>query len=122
VMVQKFMDGIVKEGEWSVIFFGGQYSHAVLKIAKAGDFRVQSDFGGTDRAADPPARALQSAIHMVQTVDPTLYARVDGVVDDGQFRLMELELIEPALFLSSHPEAPVRFAETITTMVTRRAT
>ncbi len=46
VMVQEFMDSIVSEGEWSLIFFGGQFSHAVLKTAKPGDFRVQNDFGG----------------------------------------------------------------------------
>jgi hypothetical protein len=113
VMLQKFMNSIVNEGEWSLIFFGGQFSHPVLKKAKAGDFRVQSDFGGTDQAADPPAQVLQSAIHIVRTVEPTLYARVDGVIDDGQFRLMELELIEPALSLASHPAAPSRFAEAI---------
>jgi len=122
VMLQKFMDGVVTEGEWSLIFFGGQYSHAVLKTAKSGDFRVQSDFGGTDQAADPTAQVLQAATRIVQTVEATLYARVDGVVYDGQFRLMELELIEPALFLSSHPKAPARFAEVITTVVTPRAT
>jgi glutathione synthase/RimK-type ligase-like ATP-grasp enzyme len=122
VMVQKFMDSIVSEGEWSLIFFGGQFSHAVLKTAKAGDFRVQSDFGGSEQPADPPAHVLQTATRIVQTVEPTLYARVDGVVDDGEFRLMELELIEPALFLSSHPEAPARFAEGITSVVTPRAT
>jgi glutathione synthase/RimK-type ligase-like ATP-grasp enzyme len=120
-MVQKFMHGVVTEGEWSVIFLGGKYSHAVLKMAKAGDFRVQSDFGGTDRAAEPPAHVLQSAIHIVQTVEPTLYARVDGVVDDGQFRLMELELIEPALFLASHPAAPSGFADAIAATVYPRS-
>ncbi|HWX93530.1 MAG TPA: hypothetical protein VNY29_12940 [Terriglobales bacterium] len=121
VMVQKFMDDIVNEGEWSLIFFGGQYSHAVLKTAKAGDFRVQRDFGGSEQPADPTAQVLQAATRIVQAVAPTLYARVDGVVDDAQFRLMELELIEPALFLSSHPDAALRFAEVITTVVTPRA-
>jgi hypothetical protein len=122
VMVQKFMDSIVSDGEWSLIFFGGQFSHAVLKKAKAGDFRVQSDFGGIEQPADPASQVLQAATRIVQAVAPTLYARVDGVVDDGQFRLMELELIEPALFLSAQPEAALRFAEVITTVVTQRAT
>jgi hypothetical protein len=83
---------------------------------------VQRDFGGTDQAADPPAQVLQAATRFVRTVEPTLCARVDGVVDDGEFRLMELELIEPALFLSAHPEAAARFAEVITTVLTPRAT
>jgi len=119
-MVQKFMDGIVNGGEWSLIFFGGLYSHAVLKNAKAGDFRVQSDFGGIEQPGDPTVHVLQAATRIVQMVEPTLYARVDGVVDDGQFRLMELELIEPALFLASHPAAPSRFAEAIAAAVSFR--
>jgi len=113
VMVQKFMDSIVDEGEWSLMFFDGVFSHAVLKTPASGDFRVQSDFGGSDRLADPPAHVLQSVNQIIQSVEPTLYARVDGVVESNQFLLMELELIEPALFLSSHPAALARFAEAI---------
>jgi len=120
VMVQKFMDGILDEGEWSLIFFGGQFSHAVLKTPKMGDFRVQNDFGGSEHPADPPTQVLQSATRIVQTVTPTLYARVDGVVDDQQFRLMELELIEPMLFLASHPAAPSRFADAIAVATSSR--
>jgi glutathione synthase/RimK-type ligase-like ATP-grasp enzyme len=115
VMVQKFMDSIVSEGEWSLMFFGGEFSHAVLKTPKPGDFRVQSDFGGKSHAADPPALVLECATRAVQAVNPTLYARVDGVVDqvsdESQFRIMELELIEPSLFLASHPAAADRFAD-----------
>ena len=54
VMVQEFMDDILSEGEWSLMFFDGKFSHAVLKTSKPGDFRVQSDFGGKSRAAAPP--------------------------------------------------------------------
>ena len=117
VMVQKFMDNIVTDGEWSLMFFGGQFSHAVLKTPKPGDFRVQSDFGGTFVAANPPAPILECARRAVQALTPTLYARVDGIVDrvhnQGQFCIMELELIEPALFLTSHPAAADRFADAI---------
>jgi glutathione synthase/RimK-type ligase-like ATP-grasp enzyme len=125
VMVQEFMDDILSEGEWSLMFFGGEFSHAVLKISKPGDFRVQSDFGGKSHAADPPAFVIESAIHAVQAVEHTLYARVDGVVDrmsnKAQFRIMELELIEPALFLTSHPAAAERFADAIATAVQSRS-
>jgi hypothetical protein len=121
VMVQKFMDNIVTDGEWSLMFFGGQFSHAVLKTPKPGDFRVQSDFGSRSLAADPPAPVLECATLAVQAVPPTLYARVDGIVDrvdnQDQFRIMELELIEPALFLTSHPAAADRFADAIATAV-----
>jgi hypothetical protein len=113
VMLQKFMDAITTEGEWSLIFFAGAFSHAILKRPKPGDFRVQNDFGGTSRVADPPLHVLASATRAVQAVDPTVYARVDGIVEAGQFRLMELELIEPMLFLADHPEASARFAGAI---------
>jgi glutathione synthase/RimK-type ligase-like ATP-grasp enzyme len=124
VMVQKFMDSIVTEGEWSLIFFGGQFSHAVLKTAKPGDFRVQNDFGGASHPADPPAHVLECAIRAIRTVGYTLYARVDGVVDRARnedlFRIMELELIEPALFLTSHSAATGRFADVIAEAVRSR--
>jgi glutathione synthase/RimK-type ligase-like ATP-grasp enzyme len=113
VMVQKFMESIATEGEWSLIFFAGAFSHAVLKRPKTGDFRVQNDFGGTSHLADPPQHVLASASRALQAVDPTVYARVDGVDEAGQFRLMELELIEPMLFLGEHPAAPARFADAI---------
>lgn len=113
VMVQKFMDEILHEGEWSLMFFGGKFSHAVLKTPLLGDFRVQSDFGGKSRSAEPPAFVLESAVRAVQAVTPTLYARVDGVVNQAQFLIMELELIEPALFFGSDPTAPERFADAI---------
>jgi hypothetical protein len=113
VMLQKFMDSITSEGEWSVIFFAGTFSHGVLKKPKPGDFRVQNDFAGTAHLTEPREHVLSSATRAVEAVAPTLYARVDGVVEDGQFRLMELELIEPALFLADHPQAPGRFAHAI---------
>jgi glutathione synthase/RimK-type ligase-like ATP-grasp enzyme len=121
VMVQQFMDGILSEGEWSLMFFGGKFSHAMLKTAKPGDFRVQSDFGGKSHAADPPGFVIECAIRAVEAVEHPLYARVDGVVDrmsnKAQFRIMELELIEPALFLTGHPAAAERFADAISTVV-----
>jgi glutathione synthase/RimK-type ligase-like ATP-grasp enzyme len=118
VMVQKFMENIASDGEWSVIFFAGTFSHAVLKHPKPGDFRVQNDFGGKAKSCNPPGHVLESAIRLLRGIGPTVYARVDGVLDGDQFRLMELELIEPALFLGEHPEAPVRFADAIVQAVT----
>jgi glutathione synthase/RimK-type ligase-like ATP-grasp enzyme len=112
VMLQKFMHAIA-DGEWSLMFFAGNFSHAVLKKPKAGDFRVQNDFGGTAILADPPDHVLYSATRAVAAVDRTLYARVDGVVDQGTFHLMELELIEPALFLADHTQAVSTFANAI---------
>jgi glutathione synthase/RimK-type ligase-like ATP-grasp enzyme len=113
VMVQKFMDSIVSGGEWSLMFFGGNFSHAVVKKARPGDFRVQNDFGGTSVAADPPAFVLDTAQRIISSIDVTLYARVDGVVEGGRFFLMELEVIEPALYLGSQLSAAMRFAQAI---------
>ena len=115
-MVQQFIEGIRTKGEWSLIFFAGSFSHAVLKLPKAGDFRVQHDFGGTAHLAQAPRFVLQAAALAVAAVEPApLYARVDGVEQDGEFLLMELELIEPVLFLKLDPHAPARFAEAIAT-------
>ncbi len=113
VMVQKFMEPIVREGEWSLMFFGGEFSHAVLKTPKAGDFRVQHDFGGHERLARAPGLAMQAAEKAVRAAGETLYARADGVMDGGEFRLMELELIEPALFLGESPGAAETLAAAI---------
>jgi glutathione synthase/RimK-type ligase-like ATP-grasp enzyme len=116
VMVQKFMEPIVREGEWSLMFFDGEFSHAVLKTPKAGDFRVQHDFGGHERSAQAPVPAMQAAEKAVRAAGDTLYARVDGVMDGDEFRLMELELIEPALFLGESPGSAEKFAAAIAAM------
>jgi len=113
-MVQKFMETVSTHGEWSLIFFQGQFSHAVIKRPKAGDFRVQHDFGGSERTAQPPDFALQAASRAIAAVEPVpLYARIDGVESDGQFLLMELELLEPALFLKLAEGGAERFAAAI---------
>ena len=114
-MVQMFVEEIATRGEWSVIFFQGEFSHAVIKRPKAGDFRVQNDFGGTSERAEPPAAVLDAAVKAVRAAGKVpLYARVDGVESGGRFLLMELELIEPMLFLKSEAGAAERFADAIT--------
>ncbi|HEY7095470.1 MAG TPA: hypothetical protein VH437_02020 [Terriglobales bacterium] len=113
-LVQKFMLEIRSEGEWSLVFFAGEFSHAVIKTPKAGDFRVQHDFGGLETPAVAPDGVVQDAKQVVQAIDTTpLYARVDGVTTHGRLQLMELELIEPALFLKSSLGAAARFAAAI---------
>lgn len=110
-LLQAFMPEIVNEGEWSLVFFNGVYSHGLLKKAKAGDFRVQSDHGGSVHAMPIPLAIQEQAAAMLRCL-PRLpcYARVDGVIRDQQLILMELELLEPELFLELEPEAPARFA------------
>lgn len=114
VMVQEFLEAVSTRGEWSLIFFAGQFSHAVIKTPKSGDFRVQHDFGGSERIANAPDWLIQAAARVIAALDSTpLYARVDGVESGGQFLLMELELIEPALFLTLVEGAAERFADAI---------
>jgi hypothetical protein len=114
VLIQKFVDEIQVKGEWSFIFFGGKYSHAVLKLPKNGDFRVQEEHGGFSEARTPDQTLIKQAQRIVESVDkPLLYARVDAVEMNGKLTLMELELIEPVLFLAHDPLAPRRFAEAI---------
>ncbi len=105
-IIQPFLAEIEEVGEWSLIFFGGEFSHALLKKAKAGDFRVQSTFGGTVHPQDPPKDVLAKAQEYVdQFAKDCLYARVDGAIVNGDFILMELELIEPFLFLQTNTNA-----------------
>jgi glutathione synthase/RimK-type ligase-like ATP-grasp enzyme len=117
-MVQAFVPEIVSNGEWSVLFFDGGFSHAVLKRAAAGDYRVQADFGGSTEARDPGAAIIASAQQALAATAAIghadqAYARVDGVMVDGRFLLMELEMIEPLLFLKNRPDAAERFARSL---------
>ncbi|MFM9838121.1 MAG: RimK family alpha-L-glutamate ligase [Cyclobacteriaceae bacterium] len=113
-LVQKFMPEVQQEGEWSLIFFDKKFSHAVIKRPAAKDFRVQNDFGGSAELASPPPFALEQAQKILSLIDESLlYTRVDGVISNNQFLLMELELIEPMLFLVDGKDAAERFTEVI---------
>jgi glutathione synthase/RimK-type ligase-like ATP-grasp enzyme len=104
-LAQPFMPEI-HYGEWSFLFFNGVYSHSLLKIPKDGDFRVQSYHGGSVNAQEGVDKHIQSAAAYVeQYAQGCLYARVDGLIVNGELNLMELELIEPYLFLDTHEEA-----------------
>lgn len=114
VLVQHFLPEVVSGGEWSLVFLGGRYSHAVLKRPAAADFRVQSEFGGTAVAAEPsPALIEQARAVLAEVGHPLLYARVDGVQCGGRFVLMELEINEPHLFFGLSDGAARQFAEAI---------
>lgn len=105
-IVQPFVKEVAEIGEYSLIFFNGSFSHAVLKTPKREDFRVQHYFGGTIQVIQPSSKMLQTAKSFVQEFAPnSLYARVDGVEMEGEFYLMELELIEPYLFLGLADQA-----------------
>jgi hypothetical protein len=111
-LAQPFVRSVVEVGEYSLSFFGGEYSHAVLKKPKAGDFRVQEEHGGLIRAVDPEPALLASAAKAVAAVSPTpLYARADLVrLATGEWATMELEVIEPSLYFSFDAASPERFA------------
>lgn len=106
MLIQPYLPAISEDGEYSLFYFGGQYSHAISKHPAKGDFRVQEQFGGVERAVNAPDDAKELAEAALAATDTLLrsgtptYARVDMVRDGaGEFRLMELELIEPSLFL-----------------------
>lgn len=110
-LVQPYLPEIEHEGEWSLIFFGGQYSHAVRKFPKVGDFRVQREYGGRVEMQVPHASVIAQATAIVTGQVPNAaYARVDGVVRDEHLMLMELEVVEPELFFRCDPDAATRFA------------
>ena len=110
-MVQPFLPEIVADGELSFVFVEGTFSHAVRKQAKEGDFRVQWTHGGRETPVEAsPALVVQAAAALAAAPDAGLYARVDGVVRDGRLVLMELELIEPYLYLGHAPAAATRLA------------
>ncbi len=94
-----------------MVFFNKRFSHAICKKAKQGDFRVQTQFGGTAEAIQPDKTILIQAADLLNSItEPLLYARVDGVVtDEGKFLLMELELIEPSLSVFSNDKACENF-------------
>ncbi len=100
MLVQEFQSNIVSRGEVSFVVFGGKFSHAILKTAKAGDFRVQEDFGGTIVDYVPTEKEIAMAENAVSVCDPTpIYARVDVFWDNrDQLSLGEIELIEPELW------------------------
>ena len=114
VMVQPFINEIQTQGEWSLMFIDGEFSHAVRKMPTRGDFRVQTQYGGGS-SADTPERDVLDAARRVLNVAPSpwLYARVDGIETSSGFVLLELEMLEPSLFLGTAPGAVVRFADAI---------
>lgn len=113
-LVQPYLEEIARAGEWSLIYLDGVFSHAVRKRPASGEFRVQQHLGGVARAEQPPRHVVEAAEDVLARVRwPWLYARVDGVELDGRFTLVELEMLEPSLFLESDAEAPARFARAI---------
>ena len=114
-MIQPYLKSIETEGETSLLFFGGRFSHAVNKRPAAGDFRIQVQFGGLYKAVTPDAAAMALAEQVLAAIDePLLYARIDMARDDaGRWVLMEAELIEPDFYLDHDPANGAGFAEAV---------
>lgn len=121
VLVQRLNDRIREVGEWSFVFLGGAGSHAVVKRPAAGEFRVQEKHGGSIAPIEPPPAIWESAGEALRAAvsaaggAPPVYARIDGVPEGNELIVMEVELIEPSLFLARAPGtagrgAPERFA------------
>lgn len=110
--VQPFIETIRTIGEYSLFFFNGEYSHAIQKTPKPGDFRVQEEHGARIDPVQPPDALRRKAEQLFGTIEPlSTYGRGDWVCDhDGRYLLMELELIEPSLYLRTNRAAAARFA------------
>jgi len=117
-MLQPFQHAIVKKGELSLIVIDGEFTHAVLKIAKKGDFRVQDDFGGTVHTYTPTKTEIEFAEQAVNACkSKPVYARVDMFIDNnGQLAIAELELIEPELWFRNNTKAADKLALAIKKM------
>jgi glutathione synthase/RimK-type ligase-like ATP-grasp enzyme len=115
MIVQPLIQEIANTGEFSLILFDGELSHSVVKRPVAGDFRVQPHLGGVTMPTTAPAGAERLAKRALDAAPAhATYARVDIIPDDdGVLRIMELELIEPALFLDHAPDAGAAFTDSI---------
>jgi len=120
-MVQPYQAEILA-GEWSLVFIGGRYSHAALKVPVTGDFRVQAQYGGRVVPGAPAPGVVDTASRVVFALPVLpLYARVDGFIDgSGDLVLMEVELIEPELFLGLEAMASSRLADVLIEALTPR--
>lgn len=114
VIIQPFLSEILSDGELSLLFFDGEFSHAVCKRAVGGDYRVQFQYGGTTEPVEVTTNIISEARKSIDALpDKPVYARVDGLAKNGEFILMELEVFEPLMFLEHHPDAPTKFAAAI---------
>lgn len=121
-VVQPFVDSVQNEGEYSLFFFSSEYSHAILKTPRARDFRVQEEHGASITPVQPETGLLDAGTAVLDLVEPVpVYARCDFLRGrGGKFLLMELEVIEPSLYLRMDPGAATRFARAFDAYVARQ--
>jgi hypothetical protein len=121
-VVQPFVEKVQDEGEYSLFFFSNKFSHAILKTPKDQDFRVQEEHGARIESVVPESALLETAASVLSLVEPIpVYARCDFIRGpDGQFLLMELEVIEPSLYFRMESGAARRFAKAFDAYVSRK--
>ena len=115
MLVQPFFPTISELGEASLMVFGGKFTHAILKKAKTGDFRVQDDFGGTVHDYNPTQEEIDFAEKVFQScISMPIYGRVDIIWDTNKnLYLSELEIIEPELWIRNRPESAKKIADAV---------
>jgi hypothetical protein len=120
-MVQPYLPAIEQTGEVSLLYFNGRFSHAISKRPQPGDFRVQPEFQGIIAAHDPAPDEREAAQRVLAAVDePLLYARIDFVRGlTGEPQLIELEAIEPDLYLAFAPDKGATFAAAVRELIAR---
>jgi glutathione synthase/RimK-type ligase-like ATP-grasp enzyme len=117
-VVQPYLEDVEHRGEISVVCIGGQLTHAVRKMPAAGEFRIHDHWGGTVEMVEPDAAIVEVTQATLAALRSTpVYARVDLLFDGEGPRVVELELVEPYLYLEMAPEA----AERLAGQVVRRA-
>jgi glutathione synthase/RimK-type ligase-like ATP-grasp enzyme len=123
MLLQSFQHSVIIKGEVALMYFDGHYSHAVKKFAKPGEFRVQSDFGGTVHNYLPTAEEIILGEKTMQACDPLpTYARIDIIEDNnGDSAVMELEIIEPELWFRFYPSAAQSMADAVVKYINRLA-
>ncbi|WP_394223461.1 RimK family alpha-L-glutamate ligase [Alteromonas gracilis] len=116
-MIQPFLNSVVEEGEYSLFYFNGTFSHAIKKVPQQGDFRVQEEHGGSLHTVEIDG-AQQAIAKQALAAMPckALYARVDLVRQNDDWAIMELELIEPSLYFNLDEQSALRFVEALVTL------
>ncbi|GAC15495.1 ATP-grasp domain-containing protein [Aliiglaciecola lipolytica] len=111
-MIQPFIKSVVNEGEYSLFYFNGKFSHCIVKVPKHNDFRVQEEHGGQLRSVEAEEPLLETANEVVAALpELPLYARIDLVKYKDRYVTMEVELIEPSLYFNMDASSAERFAQ-----------
>ena len=117
-MVQPFLTSVQSEGEYSLFYFGGEFSHAIKKVPATGDFRSQEEFGSHLTQIALPDELVETMAKIFAYIgDKPLYLRADFVQHENELSLIEVELIEPSLYFQLAPESAAFFADKFVQMV-----